>query len=179
MPHVDFTGLSRDKTLSFTLSDKSGRIVRWEVPPFDNLTEHAYWEWSDQMFEQRKLEQDYQMGLLKDEEDRPAKPVRMTVAETWAPLICLAVKRQGESEDTMVDVHLQEDELMENYHTPILTAVGSDIASFFLTGKTQGQEREEREMAEKAVAAFQPVAMTGSTTSAKSASGSRKRSTKS
>jgi len=129
MPELDLTELIPQQTLKITVLRKDGTRETWEIPPFDNETEHGYWKWQKALMEARKEEQEAAMGIL---EGKPVSDKEETSGEIWAPLLAMVVKTPA----------LDEDTLIRDYPGVVLARAGGAVMSFFLTGELPGFQKE-------------------------------------
>lgn len=124
MHQVDFSNLIPENTLVFCVPDKAGELHTWEVPPFSEETELAFWAWHKRMFAKRAAEQKKGMGIADEAEAAEAEEV-VTKARIWAPLLAACVQ----------NVSLDPEHLARDFQGLILQKVGAAVVDFFLTGQ--------------------------------------------
>ena len=75
MHQIDFSNLIPESTLVFSVPDAKGKLHTWEVPPFSEETELAFWAWHKRMFAKRAAEQKKGMGIADATEVAEAEEV--------------------------------------------------------------------------------------------------------
>ena len=130
MPKIDLRQLIPQDTLTITVVDQAGAEEEWVIPPFDNETEHAYWEWSNKVGEERRHEQLRRMQLkevVTTTEESSVVPAeeperdKRTIGEVVAPMLAVVVK----------NVQLDADDLATRFHGRMLQEVADVVQRFF------------------------------------------------
>lgn len=135
MPRIDLRDFVPKHTLFFTVPKIDGTEEEWQVPPFDNETEHAYWQWQRDLLEKRKREQQAALGIVEGK-DEEVEIEENTQAEVFAPLLVCVVKKP----------QLEVETLLRDYHPAVLTMVANAVINFFLKGELPPEfQTEENE----------------------------------
>lgn len=124
MHQIDFSNLIPESTLVFSVPDAKGKLHTWEVPPFSEESELAFWAWHKRIFAKRAAEQKKGMGVADEAEAAEADEV-VTKARIWAPLLAAVVKNKS----------LDPDVLARDFQGLILQRVGAAVVDFFLSGQ--------------------------------------------
>lgn len=119
---IDFSKFIPEHTLIFDVPAIDGAMSRWEVPPFDEETELAFWEWMQPLMEQRKTEQQLAMGVAPAGKKASKAQAK---GRFWAPLLAKVVK----------NVQLDPEVLCRDYHGEVLKMVGTAVVDFFVSGQ--------------------------------------------
>jgi len=127
MPNIDLSDLIPQHTLTLTVPDRFGQKHTWEVPPFDNETEHFYWQWQRTLMAHRQQEQQAAMGMLEGDASDMSDD---TMAEIWAPLLAATVKTP----------RLEAEDLVKDFFGVVLARAGGAVMSFFLVGEVGEEE---------------------------------------
>lgn len=134
MPKLDLTGLIPQHTLEIDVAKFDGTAETWVIPPFDNETEHFYWQWQQSLLERRRQEQEKALDMSSD----PVELARQTTAEIAAPLVAAVVK----------NVKLDPEKLVKEFPGIVLSRVAAAVTGFFLSGELPtwaGSEQTENE----------------------------------